>query len=124
MGGSFGGYAALAALTFRPEEFSCGNAISDANLFMETMPAYWSVARARFETRMGKDPEFLKTISPLHKAGQVVSPLLLIHNANDVRVKRGHADRMAAARSLPRKMGKKTIPAEQVDIGTPEMDSK
>ena len=100
MGGSFGGYAALAALAFRPEEFSCGiaiNAISDANLLLETMPAYWTVARARFETRMGKDPEFLKTISPLHKAGQIVRPLLLIHNANDVRVKREHADRMAAA---------------------------
>ena len=100
MGGSFGGYAALAGLTLRPEEFRCGiaiNAISDANLFLATMPTYWTVARARFEMRMGKDPEFLKGISPLHKAGQVVSPLLLIHNANDVRVKREHADRMAAA---------------------------
>lgn len=100
MGGSFGGYAALAALAFRPEEFSCGiaiNAISDANLFLATMPAYWTVARARFETRMGKDPEFLKRISPLSRAGQVVSPLLLIHNANDVRVKREHADLMASA---------------------------
>ena len=100
MGGSFGGYAALAALAFRPEEFRCGiaiNAISDANLFIATMPTYWSVARARFEMRMGKDPEFLKGISPLHKADRVASPLLLIHNANDVRVKRDHADRMAAA---------------------------
>ncbi len=64
---------------------------------MATMPAYWNVARARFEMRMGKDPEFLKGISPLHNADRVVSPLLLIHNANDVRVKRDHADRMAAA---------------------------
>lgn len=47
--------------------------------------------------RMGKEAEFLKSISPLSKADQVVSPLLLIHNANDVRVKREHADRMAAA---------------------------
>jgi len=100
MGGSFGGYAALAALAFRPEEFICGiaiNAITDANLFMATMPTYWTVARARFEMRMGKEAEFLKSISPLSKADQVVSPLLLIHNANDVRVKREHADRMAAA---------------------------
>ena len=100
VGGSFGGYAALAALAFRPEEFRCGiaiNAISDASLFMATMPSYWNVARARFEMRMGKEPEFLKSISPLYKAGQVVSPLLLIHNANDVRVKREHADLMTAA---------------------------
>jgi len=100
MGGSFGGYATLAALAFRPGEFRCGiamNAISDANLFMATMPSYWTVGRARFEMRMGKDPEFLKRISPLDRADQIVSPLLLIHNANDVRVTNEHSDRMAAA---------------------------
>ncbi|MEN6311833.1 MAG: S9 family peptidase [Acidobacteriota bacterium] len=100
MGGSFGGYAALAALAFHPGEFSCGiaiNAMSDANLLLATMPSYWTVGRARWETRMGKDPEFLKSISPLTKAGQIASPLLLIHNANDVRVTKEHADRMAAA---------------------------
>jgi dipeptidyl aminopeptidase/acylaminoacyl peptidase len=100
MGGSFGGYATLAALAFRPQEFACGvalNAISDANLFMASMPPHWTVAKARFETRMGKDPEFLKGISPLYKADQVVRPLLIIHNANDVRVKQEHADLMVAA---------------------------
>jgi len=100
MGGSFGGYAVLAALAFHPREFTCGiaiNAISDANLFFASMPAHWTVGRARFETRMGKDPEFLKGISPLTKADQVVRPLLVMHNANDVRVKLEHAERMVAA---------------------------
>jgi dipeptidyl aminopeptidase/acylaminoacyl peptidase len=100
MGGSFGGYAALAALAFHPREFTCGiamNAISDANLFMASMPLYWTTAKARFETRMGRDPEFLKAISPLHKASQVARPLLIIHNANDVRVKLEHAERMVTA---------------------------
>jgi dipeptidyl aminopeptidase/acylaminoacyl peptidase len=100
MGGSFGGYAALAALAFHPREFACGiamNAISDANLFLASMPPHWTIGKARFEARMGKDPEFLKTISPLQKASQVVRPLLIMHNANDVRVKLEHADRMVAA---------------------------
>jgi len=99
-GGSFGGYAVLAALAFHPQEFTCGiavNAISDTNLFFASMPPHWTVAKARFETRMGKDPEFLKGISPLQKAGQVVRPLLIMHNANDVRVKLEHAERMVAA---------------------------
>ncbi len=99
-GSSFGGYAALAALAFHPKEFTCGiaiNAISDANLFFASMPPHWTQARARFETRMGKDPEFLKGISPLYKADQVVRPLLIMHNANDVRVKLKHAELMAAA---------------------------
>ena len=100
MGGSFGGYATLAALAFHPGEFKCGvaiNAMSDANLFMATMPAYWTVVRARWEARVGKDPEFLKSISPVNGAGRVTAPLLLIQNANDVRVAKEHAERMAAA---------------------------
>ena len=90
MGGSFGGYAALAALAFLPREFTCGiaiNAISDANLFMASMSPHSTTGKARFETRMGRDPVFLKAISPLQRAAQVVRPLLIMHNANDVRVK-------------------------------------
>jgi dipeptidyl aminopeptidase/acylaminoacyl peptidase len=100
MGGSFGGFATLAALAFHPGEFRCGiaiNAMSDANLFMATMPPYWTVGRARWEARLGKDPEFLRRISPVSRAERVESPLLLIHNANDVRVTKEHSDRMAAA---------------------------
>ena len=100
MGGSFGGYATLAALAFYPREFTCGvaiNAVSDANRLMASMPSHWTVGRARFETRMGKDPEFLKSISPLGKADRVVRPLLIMHNANDVRVKQEHSDLMVAA---------------------------
>jgi dipeptidyl aminopeptidase/acylaminoacyl peptidase len=99
MGGSHGGYATLAALAFWPGEFSCGiaiNAASDLNLLMSTMPAYWTVGRSRWETRVGKDEAFLRTISPLYSAGRIVSPLLLIHNANDVRVTKEHSERMAA----------------------------
>ena len=97
MGGSFGGYAVLCALAFHPLEFTCGiaiNAISDANLFLASMPPYWTTGRARFETRMGKDPECLRSISPLHKAEQVVRPILVMHNANDVRVRLEHSSRM------------------------------
>lgn len=47
--------------------------------------------------RMGKDPDFLKAISPLLKADQVVRPLLIMHNANDARIKLEHAERMVAA---------------------------
>ena len=100
MGGSFGGYATLAALAFRPLEFACGvasMAMSDANLFLATLPRHWTVAKARFETRMGKDPEFLRSISPLHKADRIVSPLLITHNANDVRVKLEQADLMVTS---------------------------
>jgi dipeptidyl aminopeptidase/acylaminoacyl peptidase len=100
MGGSFGGYAALAALAFRPLEFSCGvdmSGVSDLNAFLAALPARWTTSRAQWEKRMGKDQEFLKRISPLFKADQIVRPLFISHNANDTRVKQEQSDQMAAA---------------------------
>jgi dipeptidyl aminopeptidase/acylaminoacyl peptidase len=100
MGGSFGGYVVLCALAFRPLEFTCGiamNAISDANLFFASMPPQWTVGRARFEKRMGKDPEFLKGISPISKTDQIVHPVLIMHNANDVRIKLEHSERLVTS---------------------------
>jgi dipeptidyl aminopeptidase/acylaminoacyl peptidase len=100
MGGSFGGYAVLASLAFRPMEFSCGvdmSGVSDLNAFLAAMPARWTLGRAQWEKRMGKDPEFLKRISPLFKADRVIRPLFISHNANDTRVNLEQSDRMAAA---------------------------
>jgi dipeptidyl aminopeptidase/acylaminoacyl peptidase len=99
-GGSYGGYAVLAAMAFHPGEFTCGiaiNAMSDANLLLASMPAHWSVGRTKFETRMGKDSAFLRSISPVHRADQITAPLLIMHNANDIRVTLEHAERMVTA---------------------------
>jgi dipeptidyl aminopeptidase/acylaminoacyl peptidase len=106
MGGSFGGYAVLAALAFRPVEFSCGvdmSGPSDLNAFLADMPARWATTRGQWEKRMGKDPEFLRSISPLFQADRIVRPLFISHNANDTRVRLDQADRIAAA---VRKSGK------------------
>ena len=100
MGGSFGGYAVLAALAFHPQEFCCGvdmSGPSDLNAFLADMPARWAVARAQWEKRMGKDPEFLRRISPLSRAERIVRPLFISHNANDSRVRLDQADRIAVA---------------------------
>jgi dipeptidyl aminopeptidase/acylaminoacyl peptidase len=100
MGGSFGGYAALACLAFRPLEFGCGvdmSGVSDLNGFLAAMPARWTTSRAQWEKRMGKDPGFLRRISPLFAADRIVRPLFISHNANDTRVKLDQSDRMAAA---------------------------
>ncbi|MCU0292230.1 MAG: S9 family peptidase, partial [Thermoanaerobaculaceae bacterium] len=100
MGTSFGGYATLMALTSWPKDFACGvaiNAFSDAGLFMASMPPKWTVQKARFETRMGTDPDLLRRSSPLFKADQVERPVFVAHNANDVRVALEHAELMVAA---------------------------
>jgi dipeptidyl aminopeptidase/acylaminoacyl peptidase len=94
MGGSYGGYATLAALTFTPDRFACGVDIvgpSNLNTLLKTIPPYWEAIRAQFYKRMGDPttPEgqaLLRERSPLFKADQIRRPLLIGQGANDPRV--------------------------------------
>ncbi len=94
MGGSYGGYATLAGLTFTPDKFACGvDIVGPSNLetLLKTIPAYWESGRVQFYKRMG-DPTtaeglaLLKARSPLYKADQIKKPLLIGQGANDPRV--------------------------------------
>ena len=100
MGGSYGGYATLAAVAFSPDAFSCGVDIvgpSNLNTLLKTIPPYWSTFVAIFHRRMGEDEEFLKSQSPLFKADQIKAPLLIGQGANDPRVNKAESDQIVAA---------------------------
>lgn len=105
MGGSYGGYATLAGLTFTPEVFACGvDIVGPSNLetLLETIPPYWAPMVKQFHERMGNPntPEglaLLKARSPLHKADRIVRPLLIGQGANDPRVKQSESDQIVAA---------------------------
>jgi dipeptidyl aminopeptidase/acylaminoacyl peptidase len=105
MGGSYGGYAVLAGLTFTPEVFACGvDIVGPSNLetLLQTIPPYWKPVIEQFHRRMGnpETPEglrLLKERSPLHKADRIVRPLLIGQGANDPRVKQAESDQIAAA---------------------------
>ncbi len=100
MGGSYGGYATLAALAFSPDAFCCGVDIvgpSNLNTLLETIPPYWSTMVALFHKRMGDNEEFLNSQSPIFKAQQMKAPLLIGQGANDPRVKQAESDQIAAA---------------------------
>jgi dipeptidyl aminopeptidase/acylaminoacyl peptidase len=100
MGGSYGGYATLAALAFSPEAFSCGVDIvgpSNLNTLLATIPPYWSTMVAALHKRMGDNEEFLNSQSPFFKAQQMKAPLLIGQGANDPRVKKAESDQIAAA---------------------------
>ncbi len=105
MGGSYGGYAALAGLTFTPEQFACGVSIvgpSNLETLLETIPPYWEPLVKQFHTRMGDPttPEglaLLKKRSPLHRASEIERPLLIGQGANDPRVKQSESDQIVAA---------------------------
>ena len=100
MGGSYGGYATLAAVTFSPDAFSCGVDIvgpSNLNTLLKTIPPYWSTLLAVFHKRMGEDKAFLESQSPLFKADKIKAPLLIGQGANDPRVNKAESDQIVAA---------------------------
>jgi len=105
MGGSYGGYATLAGLTFTPDTFACGVDIvgpSNLNTLLNTIPPYWQSIRAQFVRSMGDPatPEgqaLLKERSPLTKADQIKRPLLIGQGANDPRVKQAESDQIVDA---------------------------
>ena len=100
MGGSYGGYATLAGVSYTPDAFACGVDIvgpSNLNTLLKTIPPYWSTLLAVFHKRMGQDEEFLKSQSPLFRADQIKAPLLIGQGANDPRVNKAESDQIVAA---------------------------
>ena len=93
-GGSYGGYAALAAATLTPDFFACNvDIVGPSNLktLIGSIPPYWKPIRAMFDVRMGnvddpKDAELIKNASPLFRADKISKPLLIGQGANDPRV--------------------------------------
>lgn len=105
MGGSYGGYATLAGVTFTPDLYAAAVAIvAPSNLItlLESIPPYWEPIRKLFYERMG-DPNTpagkaqLLRQSPLTHADKIKTPLLVIQGANDPRVKKRESDQIVVA---------------------------
>ena len=107
MGGSYGGYAALAGLTRDPELFAAAIAeVGPSNLrtLLASFPPYWESARTITERMIGVGTVDLDAISPINHVDQIQRPLLLGHGANDPRVKLQESETIASAmeaRDLP-----------------------
>ncbi len=98
-GGSYGGYATLAALVEYPDVFGAGlDDVGIANFvtFLKNTAPY---RRALREAEYGPltDEAFLLEISPLTHADRIKAPLLIVHGVNDPRVPIGEARQMADA---------------------------
>ena len=105
MGGSYGGYATLAGVTFTPDEYAAAVAIvapSNLKTLLESIPPYWEAIRETFYQRMG-DPrtpaglEQMKRQSPLTYADRIKTPLLVVQGANDPRVNKRESDQIVVA---------------------------
>jgi len=105
MGGSYGGYATLAGVTFTPDVYSAAVAIvapSNLKTLLESVPPYWESIRTVFYKRMGdpNTPEGLaqmKRQSPLFSADKIKTPLMVVQGANDPRVNKREADQIVIA---------------------------
>jgi dipeptidyl aminopeptidase/acylaminoacyl peptidase len=100
MGGSYGGYMTMAAITEHPELWSCAvNIVGIVNFvtFLERTGAYRRALREAEYGSLAHDREFLESISPIRKIGDIACPLLVIHGANDPRVPVGEAEQVVAA---------------------------
>ncbi|MFN0279423.1 MAG: alpha/beta fold hydrolase [Pyrinomonadaceae bacterium] len=105
MGGSYGGYATLAGVTFTPDLYAAAVAIvapSSLKTLLESIPPYWEAGRVTFHKRMG-DPNTpegaaqIKRQSPLFHVDKIKTPLMIVQGANDPRVKKRESDQMVIA---------------------------
>ena len=105
LGGSYGGYATLAGVTFTPDQYAAAvDIVGPSNLItlLESIPPYWEPIRKLFYKRMGdpNTPEgkaLLTERSPLTYANKITTPLLVVQGANDPRVNKREADQIVIA---------------------------
>ncbi len=102
-GGSYGGYATLAGVTFTPDLYACGvDYVGPSDLFtmLATFPAYWDLERQQLYEMVGdpvKDAALLRKVSPLFHVDSIKAPLLVAQGVNDPRVKKVESDEIVEA---------------------------
>jgi len=107
MGGSYGGYMTMAALTEYPDLFAAGanlfGIVNFATFFSHSEP--WMAAISTTEYGDPKTQKaLLERLSPIHKIDRIKAPLIVLHGANDTNVPVIEAEQTVAAlkqRGLP-----------------------
>lgn len=107
MGGSYGGYMTLAAVSMYPDYWAAGvDVVGIANLrtFIQNTGAY----RKRWRVLEYGDPDiigdYMDAASPIHHVDKIKAPLMVIHGANDPRVPQDEAEQIVNAmreRNMP-----------------------
>jgi dipeptidyl aminopeptidase/acylaminoacyl peptidase len=99
-GGSYGGYATLAGVTFTPDLYACAVdyvGVSNLFTFMKTIPPYWKPYLDMMYTMVGnpeKDHELMAAASPALHTDKIKTPLFVIQGANDPRVNIDESDQI------------------------------
>ncbi len=102
-GGSYGGYAVLAGLSFTPDLYECGVdnvGVSNLFTFMNSIPPYWKPYLDMFYEMVGNpevDKELFEQASPVFHVDKIKAPLLIAQGANDPRVAKSESDQIVEA---------------------------
>jgi dipeptidyl aminopeptidase/acylaminoacyl peptidase len=103
IGGSYGGYMTMAALTYAPEEFDVGVNLFGVTNWLRTLksiPPYWESFRESLYKELGdpftNDSIRLRQISPLFHTEKVTKPLIVLQGAQDPRVLQIESDEIVA----------------------------
>ncbi len=100
MGGSYGGFMVLSAVTTYPEIWAAGVDIVGVANFVTFLENTGPWRRKNREAEYGSlehDREFLEQISPIRSVDRITAPLFVVHGANDPRVPVGEAEQIVAA---------------------------
>lgn len=99
LGGSYGGYETLIALTKTPDRFACGISLVGPSDLTVPMP-HWQddwVAGTLGDPRTPEGQAMLRERSPVFFANQAKSPILIAQGDKDTRVPTEQSDKMVAA---------------------------
>jgi dipeptidyl aminopeptidase/acylaminoacyl peptidase len=102
-GGSYGGYATLAGITYTPDLYAAAVdyvGVSNLLTFMNTIPPYWKPMLTKMHSMVGDpeaDRERLVATSPALNADKIKTPLFIAQGAHDPRVNKDESDQMVAA---------------------------
>ncbi len=113
MGGSYGGFMALAQATMHPELWAAAVdivGIANWRSFFQNTGAWRRTNRAAEYGDPEKDPQFMDSISPINFADKIRAPLFVIAGANDPRVPMEEADQIVA------KARAKGVPVEYISF--------
>lgn len=115
IGGSYGGYMTMAAMTFKPDEFKVGVNLFGVTNWLRTLksiPPFWASFKNALYAEMGDpntaDSVRLYNISPLFHANNVKNPVMVLQGANDPRVLQVESDEIVDA------IKKNGVPVEYV----------
>lgn len=100
MGGSYGGYMTMAAITLYPDLWAAAvNTVGIVNweTFLKNTSGYRRRQREVEYGMLDKDIDFLRAISPLAKVDKIKAPLFVIHGKNDPRVPYTEAEQVVKA---------------------------